>query len=228
MLGSNIKWKNEGIENNSLLIGTPSSNKIIAGLDIKELAQINTDGFIISSQNIKGANCTIITANTDLGILYGVFNFIRLLQTAQNIASLNIVSFPKIKFRMLNHWDNLNRTVERGYAGFSIWDWHKLPDYIDKRYVDYARANASIGINGTLVNNVNGNATILTKQFLEKLESNILEVKKNKDKEMEYQQDLNKFNEQIKTLDKKISHAKIRCRLEYNNTPELLIEELLI
>jgi alpha-glucuronidase len=169
LLGSNIKWKNEGIENNSLLIGTPSSNKIIAGLDIKELAQINTDGFIISSQNIKGANCTIITANTDLGILYGVFNFIRLLQTAQNIASLNIVSSPKIKFRMLNHWDNLNRTVERGYAGFSIWDWHKLPDYIDKRYVDYARANASIGINGTLVNNVNGNATILTKQFLEKV-----------------------------------------------------------
>lgn len=169
LLGSNIKWKNEAIENNSLIIGTPSSNKIIAGLAIKELAQINTDGFIISSQNIKGANCTIITANTDLGILYGVFNFIRLLQTAQNIASLNIVSSPKIKFRMLNHWDNLNRTVERGYAGFSIWDWHKLPDYIDKRYVDYARANASIGINGTLVNNVNGNATILTQQFLEKV-----------------------------------------------------------
>lgn len=47
---------------------------------------------------------------------------------------------------MLNRWDNLDRHVERGYAGASIWDWHKLPDYLDPRYIDYARANASIGI----------------------------------------------------------------------------------
>jgi alpha-glucuronidase len=72
---------------------------------------------------------------------------------------------------MLNHWDNLNRTVERGYAGFSIWNWHILPDYIDKRYIDYARANASIGINAVSLTNVNANATILTKQYLEKVKA---------------------------------------------------------
>jgi alpha-glucuronidase len=69
---------------------------------------------------------------------------------------------------VLDHWDNLNRTVERGYAGFSIWDWHKLPGYIDQRYKDYARANAAIGINGTVLNNVNANALSLSKEYLEK------------------------------------------------------------
>ena len=69
-----------------------------------------------------------------------------------------MTSIPKIKLRLLNHWDNLNRTVERGYAGISIWNWHTFPDYIDQRYIDYARANASIGINGTVLTNVNANA----------------------------------------------------------------------
>ena len=69
---------------------------------------------------------------------------------------------------MLNHWDNLNRTVERGYAGFSIWNWHTLPGYIDQRYIDYARANASIGINGTVLTNVNANALFLPKLIWKK------------------------------------------------------------
>ena len=74
----------------------------------------------------------------------------------------------EIQHRILNHWDNLDRTVERGYAGFSLWDWHKLPDYIDTRYLDYARANASIGINGTVLTNVNANALVLTEPYLKK------------------------------------------------------------
>jgi alpha-glucuronidase len=72
---------------------------------------------------------------------------------------------------MLNHWDNLDRTVERGYAGFSIWDWHKLPGHIDQRYIDYARANASIGINGITLTNVNANATILTPTYMAKVKA---------------------------------------------------------
>ena len=71
-------------------------------------------------------------------------------------------------YRLLNHWDNLDRTVERGYAGFSLWDWHKLPDYTTPRYTDYARANASIGINGTVLTNVNANAVALTEHYLVK------------------------------------------------------------
>jgi alpha-glucuronidase len=69
----------------------------------------------------------------------------------------------------LNHWDNINRYVERGYAGISIWNWHTLPGYIDQRYIDYARANASLGINGVSLTNVNANAIVLTKPYLEKV-----------------------------------------------------------
>jgi len=123
------------------------------------------------TKKINGNNCIVITANTDTGILYGVFHFLRLLQTHQPVSPLNIISFPRLKLRLLNHWDNLNRTVERGYAGFSIWNWHTLPGYIDKRYIDYARANASVGINGTVLTNVNANATILTEPYLQKVKA---------------------------------------------------------
>ena len=152
----------------SFIAGSVSSSTIISSIITKEeLNNIGNEGFIIKTRPGK----TIITANTDIGVLYGVFHFLRLMQTQQIVLNLHIISSPKIKLRILNHWDNLNRTVERGYAGFSIWDWHKLPDFIDKRYTDYARANASIGINSTVLTNVNANASVLTKPYLEKVKA---------------------------------------------------------
>lgn len=112
-----------------------------------------------------------ITASTDLGLLYGTFHFLRLLQTQSLLADIHILEVPETELRLLNHWDNLDRTVERGYAGFSIWDWHKLPDYIDQRYVDYARACASVGINGTVLTNVNANSLVLKSQYIEKVKA---------------------------------------------------------
>jgi alpha-glucuronidase len=112
---------------------------------------------------------TVIAGVNECGMLYGVFHFLRLLQTQQPIDQLSVRHTPKTKIRILNHWDNLDRTIERGYAGFSLWDWHKLPDHIDPRYHDYARANASIGINGTVLTNVNANALILTPMYLRKV-----------------------------------------------------------
>jgi alpha-glucuronidase len=70
--------------------------------------------------------------------------------------------------RLLNHWDNLDRSIERGYAGRSLWNWAELPGRVDPRVLDYARANASIGINGTVVNSVNAKAESLTAPYLEK------------------------------------------------------------
>jgi alpha-glucuronidase len=131
--------------------------------------KLGNEGYLIISNKNSNKILASVTANTDIGLLYGVFHLLRLLQTNQPIENLNITSIPKLKLRMLNHWDNLNRTVERGYAGFSIWDWHKLPGYIDKRYIDYARANASIGINAISLTNVNANATILTTTYLQKV-----------------------------------------------------------
>ncbi len=155
-------------KSSTFIAGISSSSTIISSIVTKnELNLIGNEGFIIKTRPGK----TIITANTDVGVLYGVFHFLRLMQTQQAVINLTIISSPKIKLRFLDHWDNLNRTVERGYAGFSIWDWHKLPDLIDKRYIDYARANASIGINSTVLTNVNANAAVLTKPYLEKVKA---------------------------------------------------------
>ena len=168
LTGNPYKILSSPVSSTGFIAGTFSTSVIISSIvSTDELSRIGNEGFNIITKPSK----TIITANTDIGVMYGVFHFLRLMQTQQSITNLNIISAPKIKLRVLNHWDNLNRTVERGYAGFSIWDWHKLPDLIDKRYIDYARANASIGINGTVLTNVNANATILTRQSLEKVKA---------------------------------------------------------
>ncbi len=153
-----------------ILAGTAAQSPVISTTHFtRKLAAAGKEGFIIRSVNYQGKNIIIITANNDIGVLYGSFHFLRLLQTQQPISNLNIISSPSLQLRLLNHWDNLNRYVERGYAGISIWNWHTLPDYIDPRYKDYARANASIGINGVSLTNVNANAMVLTKPYLEKV-----------------------------------------------------------
>jgi alpha-glucuronidase len=151
------------------IIGTPTSNSAIAGLQLTHLDTLGAEGFLIKTRLQKGKKVLVVAANEDKGVLYGVFHLLRLLQTGENIGYISIASRPKLQHRVLNHWDNLNRHVERGYAGNSIWDWHRLPGYIDPRYKDYARANASIGINGTVLTNVNANALVLTPLYLEKV-----------------------------------------------------------
>ena len=170
LLGVTLNSTSNVNANGTLILGTPAGSKLIASLKLDEqLATVGPEGYVIITATIKTKQCTIIAANNDVGVLYGTFHFIRLLQTHEHVTSLAIQSAPRIKYRILNHWDNLDRTVERGYAGFSLWDWHKLPDYIDPRYLDYARANASVGINGSVVTNVNANAQALTPQYLSKV-----------------------------------------------------------
>ncbi|HEX7587798.1 MAG TPA: alpha-glucuronidase, partial [Anaerolineae bacterium] len=111
---------------------------------------------------------TIITANSAPAVLTGTFHFLRLLQTHQDIRALNFASRPRISRRILGHWDNLDGSIERGYAGRSLWNWDALPQEIDARYHDYARACASLGINGSCVNNVNANPKSLTHEYLQK------------------------------------------------------------
>ena len=110
-----------------------------------------------------------ILANKGAGVLYGTFALLRHMQTGQSLTKLPYNSIPKIRYRLLNHWDNTNGTIERGYAGESLWKWYELPSTVDPRYRDYARANASLGINGTVVNNVNASARFLTAEYLEKV-----------------------------------------------------------
>jgi alpha-glucuronidase len=160
-----------GLISNTICVFTKSSPGVTVSENFFDYTSLGREGFIIKAQNVQGKHVTFITANTDVGLLYGVFHLLRLVQTHQNIQEISITSVPKIQNRLLNHWDNLNRTVERGYAGISIWNWHELPYYIDQRYIDYARANASIGINGTVLTNVNANALFLTKEYLIKVKA---------------------------------------------------------
>lgn len=170
LLDMEVPFHNNIQVDGTLVIGTPETSEEIDGLDLEnKLEAVGDEGYVIENAGIDGYEAMVITANSDIGLLYGVFDFLRQLQTYEDISDISIQSAPKVEFRMVNHWDNLSRLVERGYAGLSIWDWGTLPEYKDPRYTDYARLNASIGINATAVNNVNADPRMLTDQFLEKL-----------------------------------------------------------
>ena len=101
---------------------------------------------------------TTITARRDAGLLYGAYALLR---------GEKKESHPAFALRLLNHWDNLDGSIERGYAGESIFEWFHLDEQLIK---EYARANASIGINGSVLNNVNASPKILTKPYLKEIQ----------------------------------------------------------
>lgn len=135
------------------------------GLPLKDLGD---EGYIVREVRLGGRDVTLVTARTDRGVLYGSFALLRHIQTGGQIDRIALASTPRVKLRVLNHWDNLDGVVERGYAGQSLWDWWTLPDFKDPRYTDYARANASIGINGTVLNNVNAKPDSLSASYIAK------------------------------------------------------------
>lgn len=166
---ADVNFTNKAVKN-MLLVGTLDSKAIANLISDDELNDLGSDGFILRKS--KGDTKIIIAANTEVGALYGTFHYLRLLQTStQLVFPLNIQETPSYQRRILNHWDNLDGTVERGYAGHSIWKWNELPETISPRYKQYARASASIGINGTVLNNVNANPDILKVEYLRKVQA---------------------------------------------------------
>jgi alpha-glucuronidase len=154
----------------AVVIGTPTSSPVIAGSALaSRLTSLGPEGYVVESALLDGQMTTMIAGNTELGVLYGSFALLRHLQSHSSIAALSLSASPKIQHRILNHWDNLDRTVERGYAGQSLWNWGALPATLSPRYADYARANASLGINGTVLTNVNADAQVLSASYLAKV-----------------------------------------------------------
>jgi alpha-glucuronidase len=149
----------------AIVIGTPATVPAIAALHLP-LSSLGAEGYVIKNVRLSTGAATVVAANSDAGVLYGSFALLEAIERGQSLAGLEIATAPAIKLRVLDHWDNLDGSVERGYAGRSLWDWWTLPDYEDPRYVDYARANASIGINGTVLNNVNAAPEILTHRYI--------------------------------------------------------------
>ena len=146
----------------TVLVGTPGHSPLVRDLSWNaDLQAIGPEGYVIRSARIAQRPVTVIASDTEIGALYGTFHFLRLMQTGQPIDQFAITERPALQLRLMNHWDNPNGTIERGYAGRSLWQWDELPGKLSPRYADYARACASIGINGAVINNVNANARML-------------------------------------------------------------------
>lgn len=140
--------------------GTPNTT---IQLMVKADKALKTDGFKI--------NGTTITAANDAGVLYGVYDLLR--RTATGQSTNNVVSNPSYQRRLLNHWDNPTGSIEHGFAGKSIF-WRNEKDSVTvnaadiSRWKDYARINASVGINGAVINNVNASPMMLSAPYIKK------------------------------------------------------------
>ncbi len=142
--------------------GNPVSLQLFS--DAEHVA-LGREGYTIrtSGENI------VLGSVSEAGLLYAAYHLLRLQAMGEDIASLDIRERPAYDVRILNHWDNLDGTIERGYAGHSLWKWEELPGTVSSRYEAYARANASIGINATVLNNVNASPEMLSTDYLQKV-----------------------------------------------------------
>lgn len=162
LLDREVSFREAAPGENEVVIGT--ADTIGEGISQADRQHMGEEGFLIRT----GSTGILIIGNSGPGVIRGMFHFLRLLQTYQNIEHLDIISSPKIKRRILAHWDNIDESSERGYAGGTIWKWSELPDKIDSRYRDYARACASIGLNGVIPNNPNAKPESLSANYLKK------------------------------------------------------------
>ena len=140
--------------------GTPEVN---AEIVVDTTLDLKHDGFMIKDT----PDGRKVMAKTDIGAMYGTYALQRLERTGKADGELDIREEPSYERRILNHWDNLDNTVERGYAGWSIWHWGEpVPVELIK---EYARLNASVGINGSVLNNVNATPEMLRRDYLERV-----------------------------------------------------------
>lgn len=132
-----------------------------------EYFALGKDGYTINVEN----GTTVLRSMSETGLLYAAYHLLRLQACGEDCSQLDIKEKPMNDIRILNHWDNPDGTIERGYAGRSLWKWDELPAKVSPRYAEYARANASIGINGTVLNNVNASPEALSSDNLKKVKT---------------------------------------------------------
>ena len=134
--------------------------------DLGDAPELRPEGFWIKSVRHDGKRHLLVTGLDDRGVLYGAFALLRRMQTGGSVARLNLSENPSAPIRILNHWDNPDGTIERGYAGRSIfWENGKIVSDLG-RVRDYARLMASVGINGCSINNVNADPRVISAAWL--------------------------------------------------------------
>lgn len=149
-----------------ILVGL--SDSLPLDLDVSEL---KPEGFILKTLKMGNSSVLVLTGKTYASLVYGAYELIKRVRLGEDLESLDVLENPKVRFRMLNHWDNLDGSVERGYAGNSIF-FKENEVIVNERTKDYARLLASIGINGVVLNNVNVKKKelhLLEPAYLEKL-----------------------------------------------------------
>jgi alpha-glucuronidase len=160
--------KEKSIRGGAIILGTLAAIRKAAP-GFQPSFQIGADGFLLFSTQIHGFDCLVVTSTTDRGILYGVFAVLSKIARNENVTDLNQVEQPQVPVRWIDQWDNLNGSIERGYAGPSIFFENSAVRADLSRVGQYARLIASVGINGCTINNVNADPQILDDSFIPQL-----------------------------------------------------------
>ena len=165
MLGRTLAEDKELRHENSIVLGTISSLQNAAPGLLQGVAP-RDDGFVLATETCNGAECLVIAGATDRGVLYGVFALLSKIARNETLSNLRDIQQPYAPIRWADEWDNLDGSIERGYAGRSIFFENGNVRADLTRASEYARLLASIGINGCSINNVNANPRALESDFL--------------------------------------------------------------
>jgi len=168
LLGGEFHTASSATDGPFILMGTLESVRTVVK-DIVSPENLSGDGYWLAQTKVNGFSSFIITARNDRGVLVGVFSFLSKIARNESLDSLTEIQIPANTIRMVDQWDNLDGTIERGYAGASLFfeNGHVREDL--SRAGEYARLLASVGINACAINNVNGNPRLLEKAFLPQL-----------------------------------------------------------
>ncbi|HWX42600.1 MAG TPA: alpha-glucuronidase family glycosyl hydrolase, partial [Blastocatellia bacterium] len=168
MLGRTLRIAGAIPGENAILLGTVGSVKrAVPGFDPRY--EVRSDGYILKTVAIRGKSCVVIAGADDRGVLYGAFRLLRKIGLGEPIDSLDDHENPYASVRMLDEWDNLDGTIERGYAGPSIFfEKNNVAADLD-RVRDYARLMASVGVDACSINNVNADPRVITPEFLSQI-----------------------------------------------------------
>ncbi|HWZ98648.1 MAG TPA: alpha-glucuronidase family glycosyl hydrolase [Candidatus Dormibacteraeota bacterium] len=168
MLGRMLRIEPNFPQEPSIILGTLSDvQKIVPHLNPS--TTLVSDGFWMIRTRVHRQNCLIITAPNERGVLYGAFAFTRKISLGEPVANLDEVQNPSAPIRWVDQWDNLDGSIERGYAGRSIFFDNGKILAGNPRIVQYARILASVGINGCTINNVNADPHLLDDESLPQL-----------------------------------------------------------
>jgi len=165
MLGRTLRVEAQMPAESAIVLGTLADLRQAAP-QLRLNANIDSDGYWLTTVKVNGVAYTVITGANDRGVLYGVFGFLRKLALGEIITGLDEKQSPYAPLRWVNEWNNLDGSIERGYGGRSIF-WDNLHVREDlSRVSDYGRLLASLGINGCAINNVNANPRVLGPDFV--------------------------------------------------------------